>query len=59
MSNATTKQRKPRTPEDPTIKAMKQLNRIFSELNREQLSMVLNWALDKHKDKNIKSVITT
>lgn len=52
-------QRKPKTPTDPTISAMRQLDTMFTNLNRDELSFVLNWAVKKHRDKNIRSLITT
>lgn len=53
------KEKKTRTPTDPTISAMRQLDNMFTNLSSQELSFVLNWAVKKHKDKNIKSLITT
>jgi hypothetical protein len=48
---------RPKKKQDPTIKAMGQLDRIFGSLTDKQLSLALNWAFDKHSDKHIKEMI--
>jgi hypothetical protein len=52
-------EKKTRKKVDPTIKAMTQLDDIFTNLTPEELSFVLNWVLKKHKSKKIKDLITT
>jgi hypothetical protein len=46
-----TTEKKTRQKTDPTIKAMKDLDTMFETLSPSQLSLALNWALEKHSDK--------
>lgn len=57
ITPSTVTDKRPKRKQDPTIKAMGQLDRIFGGLTEKQISMALNWALDKHSDKHIKEML--
>lgn len=48
---------RPKKKQDPTMKAMGQLDRMFEGLTDKQISVALNWAIDKHSSKNIKALL--
>lgn len=58
-NNKPDKPRKQRTEIDPTIKAMRDLDRIFSTLNEKQMGVLFSWVAMKYPDNKLGKLITT